>query len=139
MSSPFAQLEGQTPLISDRFIITLMAGANITIGQLLYLNGTDFTVAPAPGTQNLTTIVGVAMATRASGKTVPVLCMGLCRVKAWGSIAAGDQVTSASGGTAGVGLVQSDTGESSAQKNATVIGQALQAISSGATGIIVLW
>ena len=138
MSSPFANLEGQTPLISDRFITTLMAGAAVTIGQLLYLNGTDFTVAPSPGTANLTTIIGVAAATRASGKTVPVICMGIVRVKAWGSISAGDQICSASGGTAAVGLVQSDTG-GAAQKNATVIGQALQAIASGATGIVMLW
>ena len=138
MSTPYANLEGQTPLVSDRFIITLMAGSAITMGQLLYLNGTDFTCAPSPGTANLTTIIGVAMATRASGKTVPVACMGIVRVKAWGSISQGDQVCSASGGTAAVGLVQSDTG-GAAQKNASVIGQALQAISSGATGLIILW
>ncbi len=138
MATPYANLEGQTPLASDRFIITLMAGAAITYGQLLYLNGTDFTIAPAPGTANLTTIIGVAIATRASGKTVPVATMGVLRLKAYGSISAGDQICSASGGTAGVGLIQSDTGGAAA-KNATVIGQALQAIVSGGTGFCVLW
>lgn len=138
MSTPYANLEGQTPLVSDRFINTFMAGAAITIGQLLYLNGTDFTVAPTVGTANVTTVVGVAMATRASGKAVSVCTMGLVRVKAYGSIAAGDQVCSASGGTAGVGLVQSDTG-GAAKKDTSVIGLAIQAISSGATGIILLF
>jgi hypothetical protein len=138
MSSPYANLEGTTPLISDRFINTFMAGAAITLGQLVYLTSTDFTVQPAPGTANLTTIVGIAGATRASGKTVPVICMGIVRATAYGAISAGDQVCSASGGTAGVGLIQSDTG-GAAKKDSSVIGMALQAIASGATGIILLF
>jgi hypothetical protein len=138
MSTPYANLEGVTPFISYRGIKTLMAGAAITMGQLLYLNGTDFTAAPTNGTANLTTVVGVALATRVSGKTVPVASMGVIRVKAYGSIAAGDQVCSASGGTAGVGLVQSDTG-GAAKKDTSVIGIAYQAIASGATGIIELY
>jgi hypothetical protein len=138
MSTPYANLEGVTPLISDRFINTFVAGSAITMGQLLYLNGTDFTVAPTVGTANVTTVVGIALATRASGKTVPVVTMGLVRAKAYGSISAGDQVASASGGTAGVGLIQSDTG-GAAKKDTSVIGLAIQAISSGATGIILLF
>lgn len=138
MTSPYAQLEGQTPLVSDRFIITLMAGAAVTMGQLLYLNGTDFTVAPSTGSQSLTTIIGVAMATRAKDKTVPIATMGIVRVKAYGAIAAGDQICSASGGTAGVGLIESDT-QGPGAKNSSVIGQALQAIASGATGLVILW
>ena len=138
MSTPYANLEGTTPLISDRFINTFMAGAAITVGQLLYLNGGDFTVKPQPGTANLYTIVGVAAATRASGKTVPVITMGLVRVTAYGSISAGDQVCSASGGTSGVGLIQSDTG-GAGKKDTSIIGMAIQAISSGATGIILLY
>jgi len=139
MTTPYTNLEGTTPLISDRYIITLVANSAITIGQLLYLTSADFNVAPAPGTANLTTIVGVAMKNQpTAGKTVSVVTMGLVRVTAWGSISRGDQVCSASGGTAGVGLVQSDTG-GAAKKDSSVIGIALQAIASGATGIISLF
>jgi hypothetical protein len=117
----------------------LVAGAAITYGQLLYLTGADFTVQPAPGTANLYTIAGVAMKNQSVvGKTVSVVTMGIVRVTAWGSISRGDQVCSASGGTAGVGLVQSDTG-GAAKKDSSVIGVALQAISSGATGIVMLY
>ena len=135
MSTPYANLEGTTPLISDRFINTFIAGAAITIGQLVYLTGADFTVQPVTA-QNLYSVVGVAAATRASGKTVPVITMGMVRVTAYGSISRGDQVCSGSGATGG--LVQSDTGNQ-AKKDASVIGIALQAISSGATGIVLLY
>jgi len=139
LTTPYANLEGVTPLVSDRYIITLVANSAITMGQLLYITGADFNCAPAPGTPNLTTIVGVALKNQpTTGKTVSVATMGIVRVTAWGSISRGDQICSASGGTAGVGLVQSDTG-GAAKKDSSVIGIALQAISSGATGLVLLF
>jgi hypothetical protein len=125
-------LEGTTPLISDRFIVTMVAGASITIGQLLYL-GTDGRVYPTTSA-NLLTIIGIAMTNQSTiGNKVSVVARGIVRATAYGAITAADQLTSASGGSAG--LIQTDN----VSKNTTVIGMALQSIASGATGAIILW
>ena len=124
-------LEGTTPLISDRYINTYYAGANITMGQLLYLSANN-TVQPT-ASANLTTIIGFAMASVSSGSAVSVIERGIVRAKAYGTINAGDQVTSASGGTAGA--IQADN----SHKDTSVIGVCTQGASSGGTAIIELW
>jgi hypothetical protein len=124
-------LEGTTPLVADRFINTYLAGATITVGQLLYLS-TDLTVKPTTSA-NLLTVVGIALTNASSGQKVSVVSRGVCRATAYGAISAGDQLTSASGGSAG--LIQTDN----ASKNTSVIGLALQTLASGATGLILLW
>jgi hypothetical protein len=125
-------LEGTTPLISDRYINTYYCGTNaITMGQLLYLSANN-TVQPTTSA-NLKTIVGFAMTSATSGQKVSVASRGCCRATAYGTIAAGDQITSASGGAAG--CIQTDN----STLNTTIIGQCIQGAASGGTAIIMLW
>jgi hypothetical protein len=131
--STMGTFEGTSPLVSDRYIVTFQAGAAITVGQLLYLNSTDGQVYPT-GAANLLGIVGIALTNQPTvGKKVSVICRGVCRATAYGSVTCADQLTSASGGSAG--LVQTDN----THKDTTVIGLALQTIASGATGLVMLW
>ena len=96
--------EGTSPLISDRYITNEIAGAAITMGQLVYIsaNGTVKPTADAPLMSNR---YGLAMTTAAINKQVSVLWRGRARAVAYGTINAGDMVGPASGGTA-AGLIQ---------------------------------
>jgi hypothetical protein len=132
MSYPSTPLEGTTPLISDRYIITCQAGAAITMGQLLYVY-TDGTVKPTAAA-NVKNIIGFALTNQPTvGGKVSVVNRGICRGTAYGTITAGDQITSASGGSGG--LIQTDN----SSLNTTIIGIALQGASSGGTATILMW
>jgi hypothetical protein len=135
-TGPFPQWEASAAtgaLIADRFINTYIAGEDLTGGPGLavYLSAA-FTVKRV-NAANMTTFIGITMTKAASGAKVTVLSRGLTRATGFGSISAGDQLTT--GPANHVGTVQTDN----SSKNTTIIGMALQAISSGGTGIIMLW
>jgi len=101
-------------------------------GLAVYLSAA-FTVKRV-NAKNMTTFVGITMTKQSTvGGKITVLCRGMTRALAFGSIAAGDQLTT--GPASHPGSVQTDN----SSLNTTIIGMALQAISSGATGIILLW
>ncbi len=132
--SGFPNLEASAgaSLVSDTFVITMLAGEDLVAGYLVEITA-DFTVKKCQ-TQNSTKVKGITLTNAKNGSPVSIACRGLVRATAWGSIAAGDQVGSASGGTS-AGLIISDN----ASKNTTILGQALQAIPSGGVGIVALW
>jgi hypothetical protein len=120
-------------LIADRFINTFIAGEDLTGGPGLAVYLSAAYTVKRVNAANMTTFLGITMTKAASGAKVTVLCRGFTRAKAFGSISAGDQLTT--GPASQPGTVQTDN----SSKNTTIIGMAIQAISSGATGIILLW
>lgn len=121
--------EGTSPLISDRFIVTMIAGESLTMGQAVYVSAA-WTVKKTTGA-NMKTFFGICLTTQATvGGKISVLCRGVARATAYGSISPGDQLTSAV-----LGKVMTDN----ATLNTTIIGMAIDTISSGGTGAIVLW
>jgi hypothetical protein len=133
MSFPQFDAGATGVLISDRFINSFIAGEDLTGGPGLavYLSAA-FTVKRV-NAANMTTFVGITMTKAAPGAVVTVLTRGFARAKAYGSVNPGDQLTTGPAGQPGE--VQTDNNS----KNSTIIGLALQAISSGGTGIIMLW
>jgi hypothetical protein len=128
MSYMGGTLEGTTPLISDRYILTFIAGEAISVGDILELTA-DLTVKK-PTTNKSTKIVGIALTAAANGAKVSVICRGLIRTKAYGTITAGDGVSVYAGGLS----VQTD-----ASFTQSIIGIAVQGASSGGTALIEMW
>jgi hypothetical protein len=138
MSFPQFDASGATgALVSDRFINTFQAGEVLdqTVGGpglLVYLSSA-WTVKRT-NAANIKNIIGITMTKQSTvGGKITVLTRGLTRATGFGSISAGDQLTS--GPASHPGTVQADN----SSLNTTIIGVALQAISSGGTGIIMLW
>jgi hypothetical protein len=132
MSAP--TFEGTTALISDRYLVTMIAGEDLAAGVLVEL--TAAWTVKKPTAINSLKVVGITLTAASNGGKVTVVCRGVCRAKAYGAIAAGDQLTSAqAGGTSNPGCVQTDN----TSKNTSVVGTAVEAIGSGATGVILLW
>lgn len=132
MSTPV--LEGTSPLIADRYIVTMIAGEDLAMGLLVEL--TAAWTVKRPTAINSLKVVGITMTSAVNGGKVSVVCRGLCRATAYGAIAAGDQLTSAQAGSeVNKGRVQTDN----TSKNTSVVGHAVEAIASGATGVILLW
>lgn len=73
----------------------LVAGANITKGQVVYVSG-DMTVRPTTAASKA--VIGVAMFDAKSGDPIAVECEGLMKLTASAAITAGSQVESAAGG-----------------------------------------
>ena len=69
----------------------------MTMGQVVEITG-DYTVAK-PTTNPTLKRMGICLTSAASGKSVSVLCRGLARAKAYGTVTAGDKVGSGPGGT----------------------------------------
>jgi len=126
MSAPY--YEGTTPLVSDRYIVSFIAGESISVGDLVEIS-TDWTVKKTSAANSLK-VVGVALTNASSGQRVSVVCRGLVRAKASGTINAGDQV--ASSATAGA------VGADNTSKNSSIIGVAVTAASGGYVYIL-LW
>jgi hypothetical protein len=126
MSAPF--LEGTTPLVSDRYIVSMLAGANLTIGTLVELTS-DWTVQATAGSNSLK-VVGLTFDNAVAGRRVGIVCRGICRATASGTITAGDQLASAAGGT-----VATDN----SSKNSSIIGIALSSVTTGQTVYVLLW
>jgi predicted RecA/RadA family phage recombinase len=73
----------------------LVAGADITKGQVLYVSG-DMVVSPTTGAS--ASVIGVAMVDAKAGEPVAVECEGLMKLIAGATITAGAKVVSADGG-----------------------------------------
>jgi len=126
MSAPY--FEGTTPLVSDRYIVSFIAGGSISVGDLVEMSS-DWTVVKTSAANSLK-VVGVALTNASAGQRVSVVCRGLVRAKASGTINAGDQV--ASSATAGA------VGADNTSKNSSIIGVAVTAASGGYVYIL-LW
>lgn len=73
----------------------LIAGADITKGQVLYVSD-DMTVSPTTAATGA--VIGVAMMDAKAGDPIAVECEGLMKLTAAGAISAGARVASAAGG-----------------------------------------
>jgi hypothetical protein len=124
MSAP--TYEGTTPLISDRYLLTFTAGEALNVGDIVEITA-DYTVQKPTGKNSLK-VVGVCLASAASGKKVTVVNRGVCRLNTLGTVNAGDQLC-ASGGTA----IQDNS-----NKNTTILGVAIKAAVSNVCDAI-LW
>lgn len=129
---PTLEASAGAALVSDSFVITMIAGEDLSPGYLVEITG-DFTVKKCQ-TQNSTKVKGITLTGAKNGSPVSIVCRGLVRAIAWGSIAAGDQIGSASGGTSAGDIISDNS-----SKNTTILGQALQAIASGGVGLVALW
>jgi hypothetical protein len=99
MSISSSNFDGLGPHVSDRYLVSAIAGEALTMGQLVEITA-DWTVkASTLTTTPSTKILGVAVNTVASGKAVTVLCRALARLTAYGTITAGDRVGSGPNGT----------------------------------------
>ncbi len=89
--------EGTSPLVSDRYIITGIAGSAITVGQALQIASTSTGMPPTvnPATAAVSFIVGFALTSQPNvGGPVSIVCRGIIRAISDGTIAnAGVQVT----------------------------------------------
>lgn len=128
-NAPF--YEGTSPLVSDRYIISLTVGGSgltITPGQVVEIS-TDWTV-DIPAAANSKKVVGVALTGGVTGQIISIVCRGIVRCTSGGAINAGDQVTNSTNGT----VITDNTDE-----NTTIIGKALSTVSgSGMTVYILL-
>ncbi len=127
MSTP--TFEGTTPLVSDRYIVTMTAAAALAVGDPVEVTA-DWTVNKV-ATQNSMKFFGICLtAASAAGKKVSVVCRGICRAKAYGAIAAGDQITTSPYGT----LMTDNT-----SKDSTIRGVALTSCADGNMFYLQLW
>ena len=129
-NAPF--LEGTSPLVSDRYIITLAvaSGVTVTMGQVVEVN-TDWTVDVPSGANSLK-VIGIALTGGTAGQYVSIVCRGVCRAISGGAMNAGDQVTNG----ASNGQVITDN----SSKNTSIMGIALSTVSSsGQTVYVLLW
>lgn len=78
----------------------LVAGADITKGQVLYVSG-DMTVSPTSAATGA--VIGVAMMDAKAGEPIAVECEGLMKLTAASTINAGARVASAAGGKVATG------------------------------------
>jgi Na+-transporting NADH:ubiquinone oxidoreductase subunit NqrA len=127
MATP--QLEGTSPLISDRYIVTLIAGEDINMGDNLEYSG-DWTVKRSTVVAGTKKFAGIALTKALSGKSVSVVKRGICRVIAYGTIAFGDQVKPQNG---------TQFVADNSTLNTTIVGQAIKGAASGGTASIDLW
>jgi hypothetical protein len=142
--NPTPIYEGTSPLVSDRYIITMIAASAITMGQALELvPGSNWNVQ-VPTTNPSAHFIGFALNNAASGAAVSVVCRGVCKAIAGGTIAVGDQLVTT---TSGQVLTESPAPtESSYASVATdinnarsIIGLAITAASSGGTVYVLLF
>jgi hypothetical protein len=124
MSAPI--YEATTPLVSDRFIITLVAGEDLDIGQVVEITA-DWTVKKTTGVSYK--VKGVTLTKATNGSRASIICRGIVRVTAQGNISVGDQVSSAAYGRV----------STYATKDSAAIGCAFAAAVSGGTAYIELW
>jgi hypothetical protein len=142
MSAPV--FEGTTPLVSDRYLITLTAGEDLAIGELAEISA-DWTAKKAT-TNPSGKIIGLVLTSALSGKKVTIVCRGIARAIAYGTVTYGDQVVSAPGGKVqSLAAATSDDGNTSAGtalaiNNArSVIGKCVAGAVSGGTAYVALF
>ncbi|MGA2386968.1 MAG: capsid cement protein [Candidatus Bathyarchaeia archaeon] len=142
-------LEGTTALVSDRYLISAQVdtGATVTAGQVVYISNPGFIPAVKPTDGIRKDVIGVALTGGAAGKTITVICRGLVRVTASGSISTAQRIASdASGqvqGVAAMAAPASDTYTTAAMqaqldKTEQWIGRAITASSTAGTVIYAL-
>ena len=141
MSTP--QLEGTSPLISDRYILPEIAGEDLTMGQVVERSA-DNTVKKPTSNPSLQRC-GICLTSALSGKEISVLWRGEARAKAYGTVTYADAVGSGPGGTVQkVGPVTSSecntsTGTALAINRArSIIGWVRQGAVSGGTAVILM-
>ena len=141
MSAPI--YEGTSPLVSDRYIITAIAGEDLTMGQVVEIS-TDWTVKK-PTTNPSTKPFGVCLTSAKNGKSVSVVSRGLVRATAYGTINNGDMVISGPNGTVttlallGSGDVNTSAGTATAINNLRgILGTCIAGAASGGSAYILL-
>ena len=95
MSAPV--FEGTSPLVADRYTTMEIAGEDLTMGQVVEITA-DWTVKK-PSTNPSVMRCGICLTSALNGKAVTVCWRGLARAKAYGTVTAGDAVSSGPGGT----------------------------------------
>ena len=137
--------EAITPLLQDRYIVSVIAGEDLDIGQVVEVTG-DWTVKKTTGVS--AKVLGITLTKALNGKKVSVVCRGIARAIASGAISAGDRVVSAN-----LGRVSSYAGHTHVEntaatytQNATtnpahdpVIGVALTGAADGETVYVALF
>lgn len=119
-------LEGTSPYIGDKTVLTLKAAAAISIGQLVEVTA-DMTVN-VPTTVNSKKLIGVALTAGVANGPISVLLKGIARVVPFSTMSAGDQYTN-SGGTA---LTDNSS------LNTTIMGTVLKGGTSAGTAIVTI-
>ena len=117
--------EGTSPLISDRYLLTFIAGEDLSMGDIVEITA-DYTVKKPTGVNSLK-VVGVCLTNAVNGKKLTVINRGVGRIKTLGTVNAGDQLC-ASGGTAIADNSHKDT---------TIIGMAIKAAASNVCDAII--
>jgi hypothetical protein len=113
--------EGTSPHIQDRYIIPMIAGEDLTMGQVVEITA-DNTVKK-PTTNPSLKRCGVCMTTAKSGKEISVLWRGRARATAYGTITAGDFVVSGPAGTIQTQAAATSTDCNTSAGTATSINQ----------------
>jgi len=92
--------EGTTPLVNDRYLITAEVDSNatVTMGQVVYISAAGAIPKVKPTTGASKAVIGVALTSGTAGKKITVVCRGLVRVTASGSITMGSRISSDAGG-----------------------------------------
>jgi hypothetical protein len=89
--------EGTSPLIQDRYIVSMIAGEDLTMGQVVEVTA-DNTVKKPTVNPSLKRC-GICLTSAKSGKEISVLWRGRARATAYGAVTAGDFAVSGPGGT----------------------------------------
>ncbi len=90
MSTP--TFDGTSPIVSDRYIITAIAGEDLTMGQVVEITA-DWTVKK-PTTNPSTKRMGICLTSATNGKSISIICRGLARATTYGAINAGEAIVS---------------------------------------------
>jgi hypothetical protein len=145
MSFSASNLEATSPHINDNYIISATAGEALTIGQVVEVTSDWIVKASTLTTTPSNKVAGVMLNSPASGKAATVLCRGIARIQAYGTITAGDSVASGPNGTiqtvAQPTATDCNTSAGTAaaiSKIVGAIGKALVGASSGGTAIVLM-
>jgi hypothetical protein len=119
-------LEGTSPLISDRYIVTCQVdtGATVTMGQAVYISAAGSgaiaaKVKPTDGARK--DVIGVALTGGSAGTKISVVCRGFVRVVASAAITMGSRIISAaSGKVAPAAALDAPTGGASQYYTTTI-------------------
>jgi len=107
----------------------------VTKGQLVvadtHTSGEYVSVSTAGAAA--TDVIGVALASGATGEYIPVMIVGIAKVTAAGAITAGEKVRSAASGQ-----IQAMPATPAAGDEKQIVGRALQDFASGDVGLIIV-
>lgn len=128
---------GQNPVYFPGSRVTFAISAAVTAGQMVEVTG-NMTVGPAGAASRK--VVGMAMQTgSAVGDKIAVQIFGfIARLTASGAIAAGDELNPAAAGAVATLAAAAAATLGDINNARSVIGVALEAISNGATGRVLV-